>query len=177
MVPAASDKVPRASPYSGFLFEFIIFRIRGSHPLSLAFPYHSTILWLFPLLTRSYNPDPKIGLGSFLFARHYLGNRFFFLFLRLLRCFSSPGCSLCNYLFITWYWRVTTSGFPHSDISGSKLTYSSPKHFVVCHVLLHLLMPRHPHVRPFFFNHLSYNILIWWDSTFVKIFYLFVFFK
>ena len=24
------------------------------------------------------------------------------------------------------------------------LTYSSPKHFVVCHVLLHLLMPRHP---------------------------------
>ena len=31
------------------------------------------------------------GLGSFLFARRYLGNRFFFLFLRLLRCFSSPG--------------------------------------------------------------------------------------
>ena len=24
------------------------------------------------------------------------------------------------------------------------LTYSSPKHFVVCHVLHHLLMPRHP---------------------------------
>ena len=29
------------------------------------------------------------GLGSFLFARRYLGNRFFFLFLQLLRCFSS----------------------------------------------------------------------------------------
>ena len=35
------------------------------------------------------------GLGSFHFARRYFGNRVFFLFLRLLRCFSSPG-SLCN---------------------------------------------------------------------------------
>ena len=30
------------------------------------------------------------GLGSFHFARHYSGNRYFFLFLRILRCFSSP---------------------------------------------------------------------------------------
>ena len=29
------------------------------------------------------------GLGSFLFARHYSGNRCFFLFLQVLRCFSS----------------------------------------------------------------------------------------
>ena len=35
------------------------------------------------------------GLGSFHFARRYFGNRVFFLFLRLLRCFSSPG-SLCT---------------------------------------------------------------------------------
>ena len=153
MVPAASDKVPRASSYSGFLFEFITFRIRDSHPFSFAFPHNSTILWLSSLLTRSFNPSPKTGLGFFPFARHYLGNRFFFLFLRLLRCFSSPGCSHYNYWFIIWYWRFTTSGFPHSDISGSQFTYNSPKHFVVCHVLLHLLMPRHPLVRPFFFNH------------------------
>ena len=32
-----------------------------------------------------------LGLGSYHFARRYFGNRFFFLFLRLLRCFSSPG--------------------------------------------------------------------------------------
>ena len=31
------------------------------------------------------------GLGSFPFARRYLGNRCFFLFLSLLRCFSSGG--------------------------------------------------------------------------------------
>ena len=32
-----------------------------------------------------------IGLGSSPFDRHYLGNHYCFLFLRLLRCFSSPG--------------------------------------------------------------------------------------
>ena len=31
------------------------------------------------------------GLGYFPFARHYLGNHYYFLFLRVLRCFSSPG--------------------------------------------------------------------------------------
>ena len=31
------------------------------------------------------------GLGSFHFARRYFENRVFFLFLQLLRCFSSPG--------------------------------------------------------------------------------------
>ena len=31
------------------------------------------------------------GLGSSNFARHYFQNRLFFLFLRVMRCFSSPG--------------------------------------------------------------------------------------
>ena len=35
--------------------------------------------------------DKSSGLGSFPFARRYSGNRSFFLFLRVLRCFSSPG--------------------------------------------------------------------------------------
>ena len=91
----------------------------------------------------SYYPSPKTGLGSFPFARHYLGNRFFFLFLQLLRCFSSLGYTHYNYIFIIRYWRITTSRFPHSDSSGSKITYISPKIFVVCHVLHLLLMPRH----------------------------------
>ena len=32
-----------------------------------------------------------VRLGSSNFARHYFRNRFFFLFLRVIRCFSSPG--------------------------------------------------------------------------------------
>ena len=33
----------------------------------------------------------KNGLGFFRFARRYYGNHYCFLFLRVLRCFSSPG--------------------------------------------------------------------------------------
>lgn len=41
----------------------------------------------------SYNPSKinPTGLGYSLFVRHYLGNRIRFLFLRLLRCFTSAG--------------------------------------------------------------------------------------
>ena len=42
-----------------------------------------------------------LSLGSFHFARRYFGNRVFFLFLRLLRCFSSPGS-----LPYVMYWRM-----------------------------------------------------------------------
>ena len=48
--------------------------------------YGSYLEVLLPRICRN-----KSGLGYFLFARHYLGNRFFFLFLRVMRCFSSPG--------------------------------------------------------------------------------------
>jgi hypothetical protein len=48
-----------------------------------------------------------LGLGSFLFARRYLGNRDFFLFLGLLRCFSSPGL-----LHILMDWVYDSSGLP-----------------------------------------------------------------
>ena len=42
------------------------------------------------------------GLGSFPFARRYLGNRVFFLLLGVLRCFSSPGCLPAPYLIQAW---------------------------------------------------------------------------
>ena len=44
---------------------------------------------LQPLYSLNY-----IGLGSFLFARRYSGNHYYFLFLCLLRCFSSAGLRL-----------------------------------------------------------------------------------
>ena len=45
-------------------------------------------------------PKPQTqapGLASFPFARRYLENRCFFLFLRVLRCFSSPRCLIRTY--------------------------------------------------------------------------------
>src|SRR5699024_6018644 len=84
------------------------------------------------------------GLGCFRFARRYLGNRICFLFLWVLRCFSSPGLPRASYVFRYTYCSITNSGFPHSEISGSQFTYNSPKHIGVSPVLHQLLMPRHP---------------------------------
>ena len=61
--------------------------------LSRPFHYHTTHL------TRSITPErTRSGLGSFHFARRYFGNRVFFLFLRVLRCFTSPGALCPTYL-------------------------------------------------------------------------------
>ena len=83
-------------------------------------------------------------MGSSPFARRYSGNRCFFLFLRLLRCFSSPGCLLVSYGFTHGFLHITAEGFPHSDIRGSTVVCTSPRLFAACHVLLRLLLPRHP---------------------------------
>jgi hypothetical protein len=63
-------------------------RLRGSHPLWPAFPNRSAR----PQNNSGSPTTPasfETGLGSSAFARHYSRNPF--LFLRLLRCFSSPG--------------------------------------------------------------------------------------
>src|SRR5699024_12499486 len=48
------------------------------------------------------------------------------------------------YVFNNRSYSITNSGFPHSEIFGSKLSYSSPKHIGVSAVLHRLLVPRHP---------------------------------
>ena len=102
---------------------------------------------LLALLMLSAVLNPKnittFGLASFPFARHYLGNRFFFLFLRLLRCFSSAGSLPYTVLFMQGSYDMTHRGFPHSDICGSPDICSSPQLFAAYHVLLRLLIPRH----------------------------------
>ena len=57
-----------------------------------------------------------------------------------------PFLKLCIGLRIL---EVCSSGFPHSDISGSKDICSSPKLFAAYHVFHRLLVPRHPLIRSF----------------------------
>ena len=74
------------------------FRVRGCHPLWPRFPARSAIV-LSPHCRRSYNPARCLdtrGLGSCAFARHYWRNHCYFLFLRVLRCFSSPRSPRLN---------------------------------------------------------------------------------
>ena len=130
------------------------FRVRGYHPLWQNFPGSSARLNLCNFSPNlhirnigSHDPSYKTnavlqvtGLGSFPFARRYSGNRFYFLFLRLLRCFSSarlpPAYAGCI--------SINQYGLPHSDIPGSKLAYSSPRLFAVNRVLHRHTVPRHP---------------------------------
>ena len=110
-------------------------------PAGLPRPFSYQLQINYAVLTPK---DKSSGLGSFPFARRYSGNRCFFLFLRVLRCFSSPGCLLHGYVFTVRRPGITLSGFPHSDICGLTDICSSPQLFAACHVLLRLPVPRHP---------------------------------
>ena len=96
MVLADSHKASPTSRYSGYYYHIIDYAYgaitlygQASQPALLFFNTH--IIVLQPPLCRNI-----IGLGSFPFARHYSGNHYYFLFLCLLRCFSSAGLRYCN---------------------------------------------------------------------------------
>ena len=83
------------------------------------------------------------GLGCSPFARHYLGNHGCFIFLRVLRCFTSPGVATQPYVFRLRGPGFTRARLPHSEIFGSKRVCRSPKLIAAYHVLHRQLMPRH----------------------------------
>ena len=104
----------------------ITFRLREFHPLCCPFPVNFVYArcTLRESATPLYITIPRFGL--FPFRSPLLGESFFyFLFLRVLRCFSSPGS-----LYYTMYSYSSTHpsvcGFPHSDIYGSTLICNSP---------------------------------------------------
>ncbi len=91
MVPAGSHKASPTSRYSGYcqnnqhyVYGPITLYGNSFQNFQLLLIIHVTVLQ--PRCCLNNN-----GLGSSPFARHYLGNHFCFLFLRVLRCFSSPG--------------------------------------------------------------------------------------
>ena len=104
--------------------------------------------FLLELLITYRGPNPMCitthGLGSSYFARHYFRNRFLFLFLWVLRCFSSPRSLLIHYFTHVWIISLfSLIEFPHSDIYGLMDICSSPQLFAAYHVLHRLLVPRH----------------------------------
>src|SRR5688500_5333582 len=68
-----------------------------------------------------------IGLASSAFARHYSRNHGCFLFLWVLRCFTSPRSLHTPYVFRRGSHHMTGAGFPHSDILGSTLGWQLPE--------------------------------------------------
>ncbi len=99
----------------------------GLSPSMVCFPK----TFLLDLLDRLCSPNPKsittLSLGSSYFARHYSRNRVFFLFLWVLRCFSSPRSLHIHYFTHVWIISLfLLIEFPHSDIYGSMDICSSP---------------------------------------------------
>ena len=119
VVPTCSYKISRVSYYSGYYLSYLT-SITGLSPSMICFPKQFLFVKqidfvvLYPIYASIY------GLGSSAFARHYLQNRVFFLFLQVLRCFSSLRSLPLHYFTCVWIdWFFSQSEFPHSDIYGS----------------------------------------------------------
>ena len=119
------------------------FRLRGFHPLRLAFP--KPFAYPISSLIAVHNPSMHARwFGLFRFRSPLLPESHVI--------FSSSGyldvsvhrVPLHTLWIGVWILEVCSSGFPHSDISGSLDICSSPKLFAAYHVFHRLLVPRHP---------------------------------
>ena len=107
--------------------------------LSRRFP--SRLRCKYVVLLPRAGPRTSRGLGYSPFARHYWGNHCCFLFLEVLRCFSSlrspprpvPGMT-----------ALQAAGLSHSETRGSKVICTSPRIIAAYRVLHRLHEPRHP---------------------------------
>ena len=140
-----SHRVSRVLCYSGTPRSFNVFRLQDYY----------FILWGFPAyfdyklkLTQcgSETPFKKYKWFGLIPFRSPLLRKslIYFLFLQVLRCFSSLGSPLAHYVFMCRYLKITSSEFPHSEIFGSQFICNSPKLIAACHVFHRRLVPRHP---------------------------------
>ena len=127
MVPPCSHRVSRVRRYSGY------------SQLTRSFTYETITLFgepshvlLLDLINTLLCPNPEsistLGLASSVFARHYLRNLCWFLFLALLRCFSSGGSPRTPILFNARYIAFNYVGFP-IRISTDRRLLSPPRSF------------------------------------------------
>ena len=124
------------------LLGYFRLRIRGFHPLWPAFPGRSPVL--HNPTSQSEPQDARIlvwALSISLAATLEIEVSFFSSgYLDV----SVPPVPFHTLWIGVWILEVCSSGFPHSDISGSMDICSSPKLFAAYHVLHRLSVPRHP---------------------------------
>ena len=142
MVPAHSIKVSRVSMYSGFRhvvfpFAYGAFTLSGRLSQNLSARINESIMRSEPHGARTMVWPLSISLAATL---------------KIDVSFSSSGyldvsvhrVPLHTLWIGVWMIRVLRTGFPHSDICGSKIICISPQLFAAYHVFLRLLVPRHP---------------------------------
>ncbi len=126
MVPVDSRRVSRAPRYSGIRFEsgpLSLTRLsRSMAPLSRGLRLTAGLVTLLlRTLQPPLHPEDASGLGCCDFARHYFRNRGFFLFLQVLRWFTSLGSLVPAYGFSGPYAGFTGVGFPIRTSPGQSL--------------------------------------------------------
>ena len=142
MVPACSIKVSRVSMYSGyrlvsFPFAYGAFTLSGRLSQNLSARITESIMRSEPRRARTTVWPLSISLAATLeidvsfSSSGYLD----------VSVHRVPSVNLWIQLTVT---EVSSAGFPHSDICGSRDICSSPQLFAAYHVFLRLLVPRHP---------------------------------
>ena len=139
-VRSATAFAYRAFTVSGGPFQCLSATACFAHSCASADTHATSSYYPQPATTAGY--VPQVGFGLLPFRSPLL--RESSLFLRVLRCFSSPRSLLSTYVFSAAVPGSSPGGFPHSDILGSSPAHGSPRLFAVYHVLLRLLTPRHP---------------------------------
>ena len=142
MVPARSIKVSRVSMYSGFRhvsfpFAYGAFTLFGRLSQNLSARIAESIVrsephgartMVWPLsrsLAATYEIDVSFSSSPYLDV-------------------SVQAVPLLTLWIGVRMIRVCRTGFPHSEICGSKVICTSPQLFAAYHVFLRLLVPRHP---------------------------------
>ena len=152
MVPADSRRIPRAPRYSGC-------RCASSRcvygPVTLyGRSFQSVPLTRCHAVSRSYNPCGAVTPKVWALPRSLAttgGIIVYFLFLQVLRCFSS----LRSPPTIGRIPALQAGGLSHSEIRGSRDICSFPRLIAAYHVLHRLREPRHP---PCALSYLSYRL-------------------
>ena len=142
MVPAYSVKVPRVSTYSGYrhvfrLFAYGAFTLSGWLSQNHSAKTLESIMRSEPRSART----PVWALSISLAATFEITVVFSSSGYLDVSVHRVPFLTLCIGVRIL---EVFSSGFPHSEISGSMDICSSPKLFAAYHVFHRLLVPRHP---------------------------------
>ena len=150
MVVVDSRRVPRVPRYSGACHEPNRFRLRDYHPLWPVLPDCSASgsVGNSPALNRAgpTTPmNPKTHRFGLFRVRSPLLTKSLncFLFLQVLRWFTSLSSLPKAYEFSSRILHFQRSGFSHSETFGSTPVCGSPKLFAAYHVLHRLLAPRH----------------------------------
>jgi hypothetical protein len=111
--------------------------------------FHGVLLSICHHISLTLQPSfLRMSLGCSAFARRYWRNLYWFIFLTLLRCFSSDGilhvATLALRLSLRHSHYLAITGLLHSETAGSMDYNSSPTNIAVIYVLLRHEYPGHP---------------------------------